>query len=197
MCVEIVTSTHQRFNGQDYYLCGKYFSSQKPTRRGSSRLHRVVWEYHNGPIPKGKCVHHLDGNRANNSIENLILMGLGEHNTWHMLNDAERREKTRRRAYQKLDAFQDASRAWRKTPEGKAWHKQHAKECAEAWKTAIKIPLVCAFCGGRFVGYQRKPKECCCQSCWKNQRKFKKTGIRPTPRKLSPSLQAERERLTA
>lgn len=36
-------------------------------------VHRAVWEEHNGPIPDGKMVSFLDGNKDNCNIENLFL----------------------------------------------------------------------------------------------------------------------------
>ena len=36
-------------------------------------VHRAVWEEHNGPIPAGKIVSFLDGNKDNCNIENLFL----------------------------------------------------------------------------------------------------------------------------
>lgn len=41
-------------------------------------LPRYVYEKHHGPIPKGHKVIHLDGNKANNDIENLMLVSSGE-----------------------------------------------------------------------------------------------------------------------
>jgi hypothetical protein len=40
----------------------------------SKRLHRVVWEAFNGPIPVGMTINHEDGNKRNNSLSNLTLM---------------------------------------------------------------------------------------------------------------------------
>lgn len=37
-------------------------------------VHRATWEKHHGPIPEGKMVSFLDGNKDNCDIENLILI---------------------------------------------------------------------------------------------------------------------------
>ncbi|MBD5469232.1 MAG: HNH endonuclease [Lachnospiraceae bacterium] len=37
-------------------------------------VHRAVWEEHNGPIPEGKMVSFLDGDKDNCSIDNLVLI---------------------------------------------------------------------------------------------------------------------------
>lgn len=37
-------------------------------------VHRVIWEYHNGPIPDGLEIDHKDTNRDNNKIDNLRLV---------------------------------------------------------------------------------------------------------------------------
>ena len=42
-------------------------------------LHRVVWEYHNGKIPKGHNVIFKDGNTMNCNIENLELVSNAEN----------------------------------------------------------------------------------------------------------------------
>lgn len=47
------------------------------------RLHRDIWEYHNGPIPKGYHIHHKDGNPLNNEIGNLGLESPKEHAEIH------------------------------------------------------------------------------------------------------------------
>ena len=39
----------------------------------SFAAHRIIWEMHNRPIPKGMEIDHADGNQLNNKIENLRL----------------------------------------------------------------------------------------------------------------------------
>lgn len=50
--------------------------------------YRKLWEQYHGPIPKdldGRTfdIHHIDGNRNNNSIENLIAVSIQEHYDIH------------------------------------------------------------------------------------------------------------------
>lgn len=37
-------------------------------------IHRLIYEAFNGKIPEGKIIDHIDGNRANNKLENLRLV---------------------------------------------------------------------------------------------------------------------------
>lgn len=42
-------------------------------------VHRRVWEKHNGPVPEGKVVSFLDGDKDNCDIENLVLVDMAEN----------------------------------------------------------------------------------------------------------------------
>lgn len=42
-------------------------------------LHRLVWEYFNGLIPMDSVVDHVDGDKENNSLENLRLATYSEN----------------------------------------------------------------------------------------------------------------------
>lgn len=51
-------------------------------------IYRRIWEQHNGPIPKdeeGRSyeIHHIDGNRSNNHIDNLKCVSIQEHYDIH------------------------------------------------------------------------------------------------------------------
>lgn len=45
--------------------------------------HVLVWEQHNGSIPRKMQVHHRDGNKLNNVIENLELLDSLTHKRLH------------------------------------------------------------------------------------------------------------------
>ena len=44
-------------------------------------------------LKKGECVHHIDGNRANNNVSNLKLMTIGEHSALHRKLEIEQGKK--------------------------------------------------------------------------------------------------------
>lgn len=53
--------------------------------RGKQYLtHRVVWEMHHGEIPTGMQIDHINGNREDNSIDNLRLV-TPQQNKWNLL----------------------------------------------------------------------------------------------------------------
>ena len=56
---------------------GYYLSSLINGKR--YRLHRYVWEYYNGTIPKGYDIHHKDHNKLNNHYTNLEGLTNSEH----------------------------------------------------------------------------------------------------------------------
>lgn len=41
--------------------------------------HRIAWEITFGPIPKGLCIDHIDGNGLNNRVENLRVTTLSSN----------------------------------------------------------------------------------------------------------------------
>jgi hypothetical protein len=54
-----------------------------------SSIYRKIWEEHNGKIPvddKGRTfeIHHIDGNRNNNDISNLLCVSIEEHYAIHL-----------------------------------------------------------------------------------------------------------------
>ena len=50
-------------------------------------LHRYVYEKYNGSIPNGKEIHHLDKNKKNYNINNLILIDITCHHKKHAIEN--------------------------------------------------------------------------------------------------------------
>ena len=51
----------------------------KDEKRKTYRLHRLVWEAFNGPIPKGMQVNHINEDKTDNRLANLNLMTCKEN----------------------------------------------------------------------------------------------------------------------
>jgi len=50
------------------------------TPDGTKSQHRVVWAIVHGKLPEGMVVHHINGIRSDNRIENLIALPKHQHN---------------------------------------------------------------------------------------------------------------------
>jgi hypothetical protein len=78
--------THVTFNGDRYYLCldGYYQCARTVAKRtGEYLLHRAVWAAAHGPVSDGVHVHHIDGDRGNNDLANLIALDKHDHISEH------------------------------------------------------------------------------------------------------------------
>jgi hypothetical protein len=47
------------------------------------REHQDVWEAANGPVPPSMVIHHVDGNKSNNALSNLVAVTEREHRRTH------------------------------------------------------------------------------------------------------------------
>ena len=68
------------------HVCVAEGRTRKYDKWVRKRVH--VWEKHNGPVPTGHCVVHLDKNRMNCELSNLACvpkkyMGILAKNNWH------------------------------------------------------------------------------------------------------------------
>lgn len=70
----IVDNLKYTINRDGYYEC---------TTKDRLMLHNYIWEKFNGKIPKGYEVHHIDLNKINNNIDNLMLLTPSEHTKLH------------------------------------------------------------------------------------------------------------------
>lgn len=138
-------------------------------KRKRLRLHRYIWEKHNGPIPEGYDVHHIDGNKLNNDISNLIMLTPSEHHKIHA-NALTEEQKARRD-----ELFANLVRAkaceWHGSDAGIEWHKKHGKEVSEHLHD-VKIKKVCKCCGKEFYDNGFNKGLFCsnnCKSKWRRE----------------------------
>ena len=121
------------------------------------RMHRYVWEQEVGPIPDGFDVHHIDGDKSNNSIDNLSLMTSRAH---RILHGKEESRKAKMRL--NIAKAQEAAKAWHSSPEGLAWHSEQGKRIAEA---AEPREYVCEQCGKTFLSKPMGFHKYCSAAC--------------------------------
>lgn len=143
------------FDGLTYRLDKRtgYYLASKGENGRRKRLHVAVWESHNGPVPEGHHIHHIDRDKANNEIENLQCMTSSEHNRVHAaLMTDERREQLRRNLIEKAIP---KSKAWHRSEEGLAWHREHGAEC---FRDREPMEYVCTNCGKTFESKKRYSK---------------------------------------
>jgi hypothetical protein len=131
------------YNGKTYY---RYPKSNRRTdkvyfKKITKYLHREIWQDHNGKIPIGYHVHHIDGDTANNNIDNLCLLSAKEHHEKHPIKDIEKNKEH-------LERIRPLSKAWHCSPKGIEKHREIG---AMAYKKFIPIPKICRVCGKEFM----------------------------------------------
>ena len=144
--------------GREYYWDGRYYARHKGLK-SPIRAHTEVWEARFGPIPSGYEIHHLDHDRRNNKIENLLVVDGSMHARLHG------QTAERMRVVQVLG--REAAKAWHASDEGKKAHKAQFEAQME------KIgELECPECSTIFRPTNFRQKYCCrrCQNRVKMRR---------------------------
>lgn len=137
----------QACRGRDAYMCDRcvewggivWHQKAGGHYKASISLHRAIWTVHRGPIPPGFHIHHVNGDKSDNRLENLECLSHGEHSSRHCQEKlAPHREK----------AIAGSIAATRRNT---AIHRQRV--------------LTCAQCGGSYSSGSAHPRVYCSSAC--------------------------------
>lgn len=100
----------------------KYRFVYKPShpragRNGCVLEHIIIWEQYNGPLSQGWVIHHIDGNKSNNNIENLQAQLRAAHSQtywalWSKLKNVESENEYLRTRIDKLEIYSGMGNDW-------------------------------------------------------------------------------------
>lgn len=155
------------YKGEKFWLqsTGRYFQSGRRTNV-ERLLHRRIWIEHNGEIPEGYAVHHIDGNWRNNDISNLQMMTTVDHMRQHMLERWESPEFVAKMKVA-LAKAQEAAKAWHASPEGHKWHSQMGKTSWQG-RQRVKANVSCQHCGSDIETFFPTRTRFCSRRCSRN-----------------------------
>ena len=156
--VEVIDDKHQKFNGVKFRKRkgGHYFTPMYS-------IYHAVWQYYYGEVPPHTIIHHIDQDKDNNNIENLIPMTPSAHQKLHAALGrknpiapirtliCERCGKEYQAKYSDRNKFcPDCREIIKSTPKPP--------------KPVKKISKTCVVCGKEFQAY-RKDAETCSPKC--------------------------------
>lgn len=128
---------HQLHFGKKFYLDKKtgYWIC---TNKKKIRAHRWVWINNYGEIEKGFHIHHKDGDKSNNAIENLVKISAFDHLSLHA-STYENKERSRILC----DSIRPLTKKWHASKEGFEWHSKHG---LKTWEERKPIKISCLMC---------------------------------------------------
>ena len=170
---------HAYFNGETFTKderTGYYLTTQNNVYHGR-RLHRVVWEYYNCPIPRGYHVHHIDHDKGNNDISNLRLMTAKEHREKHGSELSEAEIEWKRNNFS--ENARPKAIEWHGSDAGLQCHKEQYERTKDKLHEVCKF--VCEECGAEFEAIKNGQNRFCSNRCKSaNRRKTGKNSVTRT-----------------
>lgn len=130
------------------------------------RLHQYVWEKRNGKVKDGYHVHHIDHNKGNNHISNLVALCGSKHLSLH--GDLYAEENYDDMIRNLNDNARPAANEWHGSDEGLKFHKEHYQKYKH--KLHEKVDLTCEQCKSEFKNI-KNTRFCSnkCKSKWRRE----------------------------
>jgi len=151
------------------YFGKRFYQDKKGYWVNSMPIHaqRWVWINHHGTIPEKMDIHHKDGDKSNNEIDNLEIISRSDHLKKHWKEGSYDLEQRRLQLSE--------ARKWLRTPQGRLVQSEKSKE---SWVKRKLNPfqVLCLGCDEKFDTYQKWAK-CCSEKCYMRYRRKNKIGF--------------------
>lgn len=153
-----MSEKHLYFDGKQFTRdekSGYYLCSSKDDSGKRKRMHVYVWEYYNRKVPEGYHIHHIDGDKGNNVIENLQALPASEHEKIHSTLATDKQRYWRENFTENV---RKKSKEWHSSAVGHEWHRKHYEKMKH--KLYRKQKFTCQFCGKEFESTKANAKFC-------------------------------------
>lgn len=124
------------------------------TKERTLLAHRWVWQNHYGQIPDNMDIHHKDGDKSNNAVDNLEMLNRSDHLKEHWKD-----EKEIEKRLTQLEKVRPIK--WLQSEEGR---KSVSEKGKQVWKDRQPHIVICEECGieKEFKRWARF----CCKTCY-------------------------------
>ena len=152
------------YKGERYSLQQRYYCR-------SVQLHRQIWIDNFGPVPENHQIHHKNGNKLDNRLENLECVHIAEHRRIHNAQKeiqyqvckigSKLSEKKKRRYYL--------------LKEGKNIQSENSKIF---WNSRGEVTRICVVCSTHYLTRCARTRHgCCSNSCRCYLYRLRKAGM--------------------
>lgn len=195
-----------------YYRGIKFTKSENADYFSNGRfgyLHRFVWLCERGEIPKGFQIHHIDNNKENNDISNLMLVSVKRHRSLH--EKPKFSEESRQVLRDNINKNREKLNKYHSSEEGRKQKSETAKKLWAEGKMTKPNTYICEICGKEYIRrskpanhrfcsyecqrvYEKTPEERICCICGKTYTSFIGSSSKTCSRSCSVKLNHKNRR---